>query len=69
VSWVVIAVLVAVGYACVVTFVLALLSAAKRGDEHSYALEAAAGKPRFVPEEQLELTPEDAAFLEQLGRR
>jgi hypothetical protein len=69
VSWVVIAVLVAVAYVCLVTFVLALLRAAKRGDEQSYPAEAAAGKPRFAREEELELTPEDAAFLERLGRR
>jgi hypothetical protein len=69
VSWLAIAVLVAVGYVCVVAFVVALLRAAKRGDEESYAAEAAAARPRFVRQEELELTPEDAAFLERLGRR
>ena len=69
-SWVEIAVLVAVGYVFVVTFVLALLRAAKRGDEHSYAAELAVGKePRFVREEGLSLTPEDAEFLQRLGHR
>jgi hypothetical protein len=65
-----IAILVAVGYVCVVTFVLALLKAAKRGDKPLGAADAAAGgRRRFVREEELELTPEDAEFLEQLGRR
>jgi hypothetical protein len=62
---------VAVGYVCVVAFVLALLRAAKRGDEPPYvaAQEATGGERLFVREKELELTPEDAEFLERLGRR
>ena len=70
-SWVAIAVLVAIGYVCVLTFVLALLKAAKRGDEPPYgAAEAATGEERrFVREEEPELTPADAEFLQRLRHR
>jgi hypothetical protein len=70
-TWVAIAVVVAVVYVCVVTFAIAVLRAAKRADEAAERPRAlAAGERRFEREEQpLELTPEDAAFLERLGRR
>jgi hypothetical protein len=65
-----IAVLVAVGYVCVVTFVLALLRAAKRADEAAAGPDAVAVEDRrFASEEELQLTPEDFAFLDRLGRR
>lgn len=68
-SWVAIVIVVAVVYVCVVTIVLALLRAAKCGDEAPARPEAVAVRPRFVHEEPLQLTPEDAELLERLGRR
>jgi hypothetical protein len=69
-SWVAIAIVVAVLYVCVVTVVIALLRAAKRADEAPGGVEAVAVEEgRFAREEGLQLTPEDAAFLERLGRR
>jgi hypothetical protein len=69
-SWVAIAVLVAVIYVCVLIVTLALLRAAKRADEAPGGAEAVAAEGRrFAREEEIQLTPEDAAFLERLGRR
>jgi hypothetical protein len=70
VSWLAIAVLVAVVYVCVVTFAIALCRASKRAEEApDAALDASGGQRRFVREPELELTPEDAEFLDRLGRR
>lgn len=69
-SWAAIAIMAAVAYVVVVTFVLALLRAAKAGDEMHEAPQAAAGEPRrFVRTEELQRMPEDAEFLQRLGRR
>jgi hypothetical protein len=69
-SWMAVAILALVLYACVVIVVLALMRAAKRADEAPAARDAVAlDDRRFQREDELQLTPEDAAFLERLGRR